>query len=299
MSAEAILLPMSELTAVEAAVHHALTTGDESALDVLGYGEISCVVGWSHGQEAYACKRLPPFPSLAAFQAYRSCFEQYLLELQARGVRPLPSTLEVLDQGALGVVGWCVQPRLDAGALLSKHLHACGEARAVELFERVLDSITAAVDPTFGLDAQLSNWILVDAELRYLDVTTPMLRERDGSERLPLEVFMASLPWALRGVVRRFLLQGILDKYYVPRGVVLDVLGNLQKERLDALLPAFLARANERVAPAISAAEVRNYYADDARSWALLQRLRRIDRWWQRGVRRRTYPFLLPRDIRR
>ena len=28
--------------------------------------------------------------------------------------------------------------------------------------------------------------------------------------------------------------------------------------------------------------------------WALLQRLRRCDRWWQRRVRRRPYPFLLP-----
>jgi hypothetical protein len=31
----------------------------------------------------------------------------------------------------------------------------------------------------------------------------------------------------------------------------------------------------------------------------LLQRLRRADRWWQRTVRRRPYPFLLPGRIDR
>jgi hypothetical protein len=33
--------------------------------------------------------------------------------------------------------------------------------------------------------------------------------------------------------------------------------------------------------------------------WALLQILRRVDRSWQRGVRRRSYPFLLPGRIAR
>jgi hypothetical protein len=28
-------------------------------------------------------------------------------------------------------------------------------------------------------------------------------------------------------------------------------------------------------------------------------RVRRADRWWQRHIRRRTYPFLLPGSIRR
>jgi hypothetical protein len=33
--------------------------------------------------------------------------------------------------------------------------------------------------------------------------------------------------------------------------------------------------------------------------WGLLQRLRRIDRSWQRRVRRRQYPFLLPGKVER
>ena len=72
----------------------------------------------------------------------------------------------------------------------------------------------------------------------------------------------------------------------------LDV--GLLTDHLDALL----ALANRHVEPAISIKEVRAYYADDARMWAFLQWLRRIDRRWHR-LTRRTYPFLLPGKIER
>jgi hypothetical protein len=159
--------------------------------------------------------------------------------------------------------------------------------------------VERAVGPELGLDGQMSNWAVAGGELIYLDVTTPMMRDGAGAERLDTGLFLASLPWALRGPVRRFLLGGILEKYYQPRGVVLDALANLVKERLERWLPAFLEESNARVRPALSQEEVRRYYAADARTWALLQRLRRLDRAWQRRVRRRPYPFLLPGRIER
>ena len=44
---------------------------------------------------------------------------------------------------------------------------------------------------------------------------------------------------------------------------------------------------------------MRRVYASDARLWEVLLRLRRLDRAWQRRVRRREYPFLLPGRIDR
>jgi hypothetical protein len=99
--------------------------------------------------------------------------------------------------------------------------------------------------------------------------------------------------------VRRFLLQGILDKYYQPRGVLLDFAANLLKEQLEPFVGTVIERSKTQLDAELSADEVRRYYADDARTWALLQRLRRWDRSWQRGVRRRPYPFLLPGEIER
>ena len=37
----------------------------------------------------------------------------------------------------------------------------------------------------------------------------------------------------------------------------------------------------------------------NARLWEIMLRLRLADRWWQRRVRRRIYPFLLPGPTRR
>ena len=85
----------------------------------------------------------------------------------------------------------------------------------------------------------------------------------------------------------------IMDQYHDPRNVLVDVASNLVKERLERWLPEFLAAANRRVAPPITEAEVRRYFARDRRLWLTMQRLRRADRAWQRGVRRRPYPFLL------
>ena len=100
-------------------------------------------------------------------------------------------------------------------------------------------------------------------------------------------------------MVRRFLLKGILDKYYDVRGVVLDFLGNFHKESLQHLIDPFLELANERISPELNQREILKYYRADAYTWELLQRLRHIDRLWQRRVRRRPYPFLLPGRIER
>jgi hypothetical protein len=103
----------------------------------------------------------------------------------------------------------------------------------------------------------------------------------------------------LRGAVRRFVLPDILDRYHRPRTVVLDLAANLYKERLDRWIPTVLDAAGDRVDPPITADEVRRDYRSDARTWSLLQALRRADRTWQRRVRRRTYPVLLPSRIDR
>jgi len=288
-----------ELAELEEEISRALETGDVSSLDILGYGEISCVVGTTSNGRALACKRLPLFHDDRDWVTYQRCFAEYLSDLESKGIRPLASTLQTIKRPDGTRAAWCIQPRLDASGLLSKHFHAVDADESQRLFERVLELVLAAVSPGLGLDGQLSNWILDGGELFYLDVTTPMLRTETGSERMPIAVFLASLPWALRPAVRRFMLRDILDKYYQPRGVVLDLLGNLFKEKLDPLLPRFLEITNEKISPAITPEEAERYYRSDASDWALLQRLRHADRWWQRKVRHRVYPFLLPGKIER
>jgi hypothetical protein len=290
---------VQRLTELERRVDRALSTGDESGIEVLGYGEISCVLAWHDGSTPIAAKRLPLFDTDARFEAYREAFNLYLETLASAGLKVLPSRLETTPTADGRIAAWCLQPLLDSGSLAPTWLRTADNDSARWLFGRITEHVLPVVGPRLGLDGQLSNWAVADGQVLYFDVTTPMMRDEDGREALDADLFLASLPWALRGIVRRFMLHTILDKYYEPRGVVVDLLGNLIKEGHAAKLPVGLEVTNAAVAPVIEAREVRRYYRDDARMWALLQRLRRIDRTWQRRVRKRQYPFLLPGKVER
>ena len=292
-------IPGEQLALLETRVQDALATGDDSALDVLGYGEVTLVLRLDTGHGAFACKRLPVFPSRPRFERYRRLLEDYLRDLREAGISVAETVLWPSTLPSGRVVAYCVQEALPAERLCSRLLHTESRAWADDFFERFLDAVTAVVTPHRGLDAQASNWVDVDGRLVYLDITTPMLRDARGRERLDVRLFFTSLPWALRDPVRLTMTSSIFDKFYRPRGVVLDFLGNLHKERLDALIPAFVEHANARLDHPLTAAEVAAYYRGDARMWELIQRLRRADRFWHRRVRRRTYPFLLPSTVDR
>ncbi|MCG6949300.1 MAG: DUF6206 family protein [Acidobacteria bacterium] len=287
------------LDELENRVDQALSSGDESAIEVLGYGEISCVLAWRREGDGLAAKRLPLFDTDARFARYTEAFGNYLEALDHAGLQVVPSRLATTPAANGQIAAWCLQPLLDPKALAPEWLRTADDNGARRLLGRIADHVVSAVGPTLGLDGQLSNWAVVDGEARYFDVTTPMMRDAHGHEVLDTDLFLASLPFALRGLVRRFLLHTILDKYYDPRGVLVDLLGNLIKEGADARLSLGLEVVNSNVEPAVTETEVRRYYREDALMWELLQLFRRVDRAWQRRIRRRQYPFLLPGKVKR
>jgi len=288
-----------DLFTLEAAVDHALATGDASRLEVVGYGEITLVVKWAVDGRTVACKRLPGLADAAAFAAYRECVASYIARLAVRGIVVPDTAVEAVPRREGTVTAYCIQPVLPAPSLLPNRLRGASPDEVREVAAALAERIASCIGPQLGLDAQLSNWAWSDDGLRFLDISTPFVRDERGRESFDVELHLASVPWALRGAVRRFALGAILDKYYDVRGALLDLAGNLHKERLARLVPAFLEAANRVVEPAITAGEADRYYRDDARMWGLLQRLRHADRWWQRTVRRRPYPFLLPGRIAR
>jgi hypothetical protein len=290
---------VTDLDTLEAAVDRALATGDESGIRVLGYGEISCVVAWQADGVPVACKRLPLFSTEGQLDRYRATLDAYVAALDTAGVSVVPTRLQSVRRDDGRFAAYCVQPALLPEALGPRFVSTATREGALTVFDAIIDRLSGSVSARLGVDGQLSNWAVVDGQLHYLDVTTPLMRDGDGRDQLDPEVFLASLPWALRGIVRRFVLTSIADKYFDRRGTLLDLLGNLHKEGLEGFLPALLDRTRPHVDRPITATEVSAYYASDARTWAALQRLRRIDRAWQTRVRRRVYPFLLPGRIER
>ena len=287
-----------DLAALDRQVDVALARGDESGLRIIGYGEISIVLGWPLDEPRWACKRLPLFPSDAAADDYAATLDGYLAEVRARDVDVVDTEVQRVGQADGRVAVYCVQPVLAPGTLavdVVRHGGAPGE----EVLTDIVEAVFRVVDEHVGLDAQLSNWGMADGRLSYFDVTTPLLRRPDGSEALDAGLFLASLPWLLQAPVRRFLLPDIIERYHRSRSVVLDLAANLIKERLDGHIHTVLSAVADRVDPPLTEDEVRADYRRDARTWALLLSLRRADRVWQQRVRRRRYPFLLPGPIER
>ncbi|MGZ5356760.1 MAG: DUF6206 family protein [Solirubrobacterales bacterium] len=299
MSGGAPELSDAELVRLEELVASSFASGRTDELPVLGYGEISLVLGWPPERPAFACKRLPPFPSAERFAAYRATLEDYLAALAAAGVRVVDTRLRGVEGADGGVAGYVVQPVLPQGDLVPTVLRRSDPGQGHPLVEAVVGTTASAVGPHLGLDAQLSNWTWRGGELVYIDVSTPLIWSAEGRSRLDLDLLARAYPAALRPPLRRFVAPGILDTYRDLRRVFLDLAGNMLKERLDPWLPAFLAEANGRIDEPIGAEEVRRNYRSDARLWAALLAIRRLDRLWRQRVRRRPYPFLLPGRIER
>lgn len=290
------------LGALEKRVDHALSTGDEGDIDVLGYGEISSVLACETAVGHLACKRLPLFDAAPRVDAYAALFGEYLDRLRAVGVHPVDSALHRVERADGRLAVYCVQPILD-GPLGATLLRDTRVADGLAIYEQILDGVIGACAGGSGIDAQLANWALEGGRLVYMDVTTPFLRDASGRDRLDTKIFVASLPWALRWPVHRLAVPSILAKWYDPRGALLDLLGNLIKERLDRWISSFVSATNRRLEPLgqrpLTLREVQRYYTQDARLWGLLQALRRADRFWQWRARRRPYQFLLPGRIDR
>ncbi len=290
---------VDDLDLLEARFQHAFGTGTYGGLDVIGYGEITSVVAWRGPDGSVAAKRLPAFRDGEGVSEYLTLLDDYLEGLQGAGIDVVPTTAErlVLDNGDVAV--YLLQPMIDETLLGHQYLRNAPDSDAAALLDKVFDAVESAIGSGIGFDAQISNWALVDDSVVYFDVTTPLLRDEAGRDRLDTGIFLASLPWPLRGVVRRFMVRGIIDEYFDVRTTILNLLAQFHKERLVELIPLALERANARLERPLTSGEVRSYYAKDARLWEFLQRLRRVDRWWHLRVLRRAYSFLLPGRVER
>jgi hypothetical protein len=286
-----------DIEQVDRAVEQAIHAGEAGPLRVLGYGEISLVIGWPADRPELAVKRLPPFRDRGRLDRYADLLERYLAALRGRGVQVLPTELRTATEGRAGPRAYLVQPLVPRERQLNELLREAPQERGAALLDVLAEQVTLVVDDELGLDAQPSNWAVEDGRLVCFDVSTPLMRGQGGRDELDLAPFLSIYPWALRTVLAP-VGRSIMAQYHDLRSVLVDVASNLVKERLDRWLPAFLEAAGKRIAPPIDEREVRRYFARDKMLWLAMQRLRRADRAWQSRVRRRDYPFLLPPPYR-
>jgi hypothetical protein len=282
-----------ELRALEGEVSAALALRNPDRLPLLGHGEISLVLGWPPGEPRVACKRLPPFRDVAAFERYAVVVRRYIDELRAGGVRIVETQLHHLVRPDGRVVGFHVQPVLPRQALGTEILRGVDASHGHPVLGAVADAVVGATHPRLGVDAQLSNWAWLDGEPWQLDLTTPFLLDERGHPAFDLSPFLAVLPAPVRPLVRREMI-ALIRRWTTARGALLDMTASLLKEGLDRWVDPVLTEVNARVTPPISVEEATRVYHSDRRLWPLLLQLERANRWWQNNVRHRPFEFLVP-----
>ncbi|MEV6108051.1 DUF6206 family protein [Streptomyces sp. NPDC051940] len=288
--------PDSQLIAeAHARIDACVEAGDPDDLGIVGYGEITLAVAWPPADPGIVVKRLPPFRTRAELDTYRGVLTDWTAAMEERGVPVVDTALHVVEHPRWGTLGYLVQPLLPADDLAITRCRTGTPAQAEAILAAVLDAIGRGVDEKASLDPQLTNWhVRADGSLAMLDVSTPFLRDASGADRLSTALFVRGYPAVLRPALARLVLPAVIDAYHTPRTAVRDFAGNLVRLGLDRHLGFVLRQAREALEIDLSEAEVREFFAKDARMWGVLQSLRHADKWWQRSVRRRPYPALLP-----
>lgn len=282
-----------ELARVEGAIGRALDTDDHTELNVLGYGEVSVAVGWPSPSPIWACKRMPPFPDRAVFDRYATLVSDYIAGLTRSGVAIVDTEIRALPGPEGTWVGYLVQPVLDPATLGPSILRAAEPAAGHPLIDSIVDSVMACTDGRTGIDAQITNWAWIEGQAVNLDVNTPFVYDESGRPLLDIDIFIGALPWVVRATQRKTGPK-IIARWSKPRWTLTDLAMNLYKDHLEDWIPAVVAAANERLDEPIDESELKALYDKEARIWVKLHRLKKVDRWWQRRVRRRRYEFLVP-----
>lgn len=284
-----------DVEGLDAAYRAAVASARADRLPVIGFGQVSVVFAWPPASPTVAVKSLPPFVSSDRLDRYVALLDEYVTALSGRGLDVVPTAVRSVGPDDDRPRAYVLQPLLDQSSLLVNVLADSAPVRAASILEEVTRRVGDIADEHLGIDCQVSNWALEGDRLRYFDVTTPMLRDAAGRDRLDTDLFIASLPWCTRGAVRRLVAPRLLDPYHEPRGALLDLAGNLYRDHLGHFVPLVVEVVNGAVSPPLTVPEVRRFARANAATWESLQWLRRMDRAWQMKVRSRTYEHLLPR----
>ena len=303
------------------------------SINILGIGEITTTIevkgehwGKIHPQEKrwmrLAYKRLPAFADKATVDHYLKAHNEYQDLLEAIGI-PVPWHDNLVKQRPDGK--WTVYNRQER---FSSNLVACLIIRdapdevVLPLFQLVLDKLTLLFchnrdhpEQLIGFDGQISNWILpqykegasdvsrdaFDKTILYIDTTTPLLRY-DGLEQLDTELFLKSVPAVFRPVIRALMLHEVLDRYYRPRDVLLDLVASFITHHRPDLVPLLVAEANKFMAGSdavpdskpFTVKEITSYNRQDVMIWHFFRTLKRIDRYISERFFHRAYEQRLP-----
>ncbi len=274
-------------------------------ITVLGYGDMSLVFKID-AYDDVAFKRMPMFRSRAEAELYSTNYSEYNALLVDAGLNIPETEIEIVDiPGRRNVVLYLGQRLMPPEGFAHQLIHTYSEDENRKLLESVVAEIAKIWEYNtshmpgveLALDSQLSNWVLFEEKLYYVDTSTPLYR-KEGIEQIVsnVDAFLETVPTGLRWVFRKIFLKDVIPRYYVQRSVFIDFCSNLNNERPE-IIPMTIDIINRDMAGRIdplTEAEVAKYYAEDRRIWLVYLALRRFDRFVKTRIFGKRYEFTLP-----
>lgn len=300
---------------------------------ILGIGEITTTIELvgegaprrrkpdSKNMVSLAVKKAPSFPERQAAENYRAiCYEYENFLTEKLGIKT-PYAEHQLMPGKNG--RWLVynlQERLPGESIACLIIQVADQELIEKLFMRLLAELKKLFawnreHPEYlvGFDGQIPNWAFIrfgpdhnliepDEPLLYIDTTTPLIR-REGKEQLDTELFIKSIPLFLRPIVRRTLLKGVLDRYYRPRDVMMDLIASFITHNRPDLVPAMVKLTNQWLRAEMeefgiepfAQKEISGYNNEDVLIWKFFRQMKRMDRFITEKIMGKQYEQRLPK----
>jgi len=281
---------------------------------VIGFGEISSVFVIDHIElKDYAFKRLPIFSNQKEAEEYEKILKEYINILESGvGIKVVQTDGTIVKTSDGRIVYYLVQELLPQESIGNKFIKNADRTSAIDFFKKVIRELAKVEDFNkksekikVGIDGQISNWVAFRKDHgiapAYLDVSTPLYR-KDGKEMLKADLILKSAPPILKQILKFLFLKEVLDRYYDLRLIIIDLLANLFKEKLDEneFIPELIQVANKELhIKKITFDEVKAYYKKDAFIWELFLSSRKFYRFVKAKVFRSRYDFILPEKIER
>jgi len=294
-------------------------------LQVLGSGEISVVIEIINDSENLVYKRMPIFKNEKQVKKHEYVVKKYCQILQNRVHINLPEHDMIWFRDEKGKIAFYgVQRKLIPESIGNNIIHQVSDDEVMTLVLLAMREMKKLwtlnkenKQLQLGLDSQISNFAVIDydpnhpkvtenSELIYVDTLTPFIRI-NGKEAMDLKLVVSSVPSILRAPLYYIFGPGVVEGYYDWRTASIDLIANFFKEQRPELIPRvvqivnnfFRQEAQDFNIERISVEEIKKYYKLDKFIWELLQRLRKMDRFFKVKLLRKEYPFYIPDKIKR
>lgn len=277
----------ADLARLENKVQIALAQRDMGLLDVVGFGEFSVAFGFGD----HIAKRSPTFTP-AQFGEYKAMIGAYIEHLRAFGITTTATSVESVPRPDGRVTGYLVQPRHAKEAVGTTLLRTASPDADHPLIVQIGEHVTALRSDTIGIDAQVTNWALIDGRAEVFDFGTPIWVVPDGTSKMDMEPFLRMTPAPLRRIVAKAMLD-LMKRFLDPTAVLVDAVAGLIREELDDWVNPAITTWSRQVGAPISEAQARASLKEDLRIIPPLKKAQQLQRMYVE-LRGGTYDFFIP-----